>query len=276
LDEADAADVRKNSATATTQPALFSGSNSLEATGSKQASDLKPLLPGQSRDLARLTRFKRGVVRGLQTERSMGSKAWRGWGATWTLFGVVLPLLTSFFVIAPAPAKTRLMARRVPSPVVCTTNECAVHLRMLYQQETARFRSQRSYTTDLDELNVPEDADGRYRYVSEPSEGAAQQLPVRLAGRVGIGLSGRCPACDVTLACSGQLDDDPAVDVWSISTSDRIGPNGEFIRAGVPFHDVDDAVTTDLVLDTFPSRGLVEPAPPAPEDVSANTAEASH
>lgn len=60
---------------------------------------------------------------------------------------------------------------------------------------------------------------------------ARSQLPNVLAGGVGLGISDGCllsvypyeppPGCFVTVVCAGQLDDDPALDLWSISTGSR-------------------------------------------------------
>jgi type IV pilus assembly protein PilA len=58
-------------------------------------------------------------------------------------------------------------------------------------------------------------------------------LPAEL--RQSLGLSGTCPACDVTLACVGNIDDDPDFDVWSISTRDREGA-----PRGTPIHHLKD------------------------------------
>jgi hypothetical protein len=49
--------------------------------------------------------------------------------------------------------------------------------------------------------------------------------------RATLGLEGTCPACEVTMACVGNLDADPDVDVWSISTKDRPGA-----ARGTPLH----------------------------------------
>ena len=53
--------------------------------------------------------------------------------------------------------------------------------------------------------------------------------------RAATGLSGACPDCNVTIACVANLDDDPEVDVWSISTKDR----PEAAR-GTPIHHLKD------------------------------------
>lgn len=59
------------------------------------------------------------------------------------------------------------------------------------------------------------------------------KLPAEL--RATTGLVGTCPACDVTIACVGNLDDDADVDVWTISTKDR----PEAAR-GTPIHHLKD------------------------------------
>lgn len=53
--------------------------------------------------------------------------------------------------------------------------------------------------------------------------------------RASVGIEGECPKCEVTVACVGNIDDDPQVDVWSISTKDRSGG-----VQGTPIHHVKD------------------------------------
>ena len=59
------------------------------------------------------------------------------------------------------------------------------------------------------------------------------KLPPEL--RAATGLEGTCPDCNVTIACVANLDDDPDVDVWTISTKDR----PEAAR-GTPIHHLKD------------------------------------
>ncbi len=55
-----------------------------------------------------------------------------------------------------------------------------------------------------------------------------------------LGLQGECPACQLTMACAAQLDADPTLDVWTVSTFERTGGNGARIPAGMPWVDSDD------------------------------------
>jgi type IV pilus assembly protein PilA len=71
-----------------------------------------------------------------------------------------------------------------------------------------------------------------------------KDLPPDVASQVGV--SGVCPDCSVTMACAGDVDNQPSdsPDVWSISTQERKAANGETIPAGEPHNDVND-VTSD-------------------------------
>lgn len=51
----------------------------------------------------------------------------------------------------------------------------------------------------------------------------------------GLGLHGTCPDCDVVIGCIGNADDDPDLDLWTISTRDREGA-----ARGTPIHHLKD------------------------------------
>lgn len=59
------------------------------------------------------------------------------------------------------------------------------------------------------------------------------RLPQEL--RATVGLAGTCPECELTVACVANLDADPEVDVWTISTKNR----AEAPR-GTPIHHLKD------------------------------------
>ena len=86
------------------------------------------------------------------------------------------------------------------------------------------------------EASVGIGPDTRARGVS--AEWLRERLPADVAAQ--LGLSGVCPACDVTVACVGNIDDDETVDVWSISTKDRVLPSGETVTQGLPWRHVND------------------------------------
>jgi type IV pilus assembly protein PilA len=59
-------------------------------------------------------------------------------------------------------------------------------------------------------------------------------IPLKL-GRVHLGNQD-----EVVVAAAGNIDADPTLDCWSISTANRVADGGEFVPAGVPFHEQDD------------------------------------
>jgi hypothetical protein len=77
-------------------------------------------------------------------------------------------------------------------------------------------------------------------------------LPRVFAGGARLGITGNCSAwdprnrydasspCAMTIACAGQIDKDPTLDIWSISTAVRWTAEGEEIPAGQPYCEVND------------------------------------
>lgn len=56
-----------------------------------------------------------------------------------------------------------------------------------------------------------------------------------------LGVHGECPDCGYTYACVSNLDNDEALDVWSVSSEDRTGADGELVPAGTVYQHSDDA-----------------------------------
>jgi type IV pilus assembly protein PilA len=144
-------------------------------------------------------------------------------------------------------------------------HECRSTLRSIMVAEFAFHSVQRRYTVHPHELGFAPPPGNRYAYVfdrtgdvtrrdekpSPPPEASVgygpdtekrrltvedlvPKLPPEV--RAMLGLEGTCPDCQLTVACVGNLDDDPDLDVWTISTKDRPGAN-----RGTPLR-----VTTDL------------------------------
>lgn len=145
-------------------------------------------------------------------------------------------------------------------------NECVRNLKGWFTAQKAFWQEHERYTVFVQELGFSPERGNRYAYFSGPGpverrslgreeatlrdtgfgvdtqkfEGGAlsfDQLPERVRREVGI--SGQCPQCDITLACLGQLDTDPTLDVWTVSTRDRT-LEGEFVSAGQPYNEVRD------------------------------------
>ncbi|MBS1151048.1 MAG: Type pilin PilA [Myxococcaceae bacterium] len=71
----------------------------------------------------------------------------------------------------------------------------------------------------------------------DPQHGPPEPLLAALPAQVrsGLGVHGRCPECEITILCAANLDADPTLDVWTISTAARPG-----VAAGEPHPESDD------------------------------------
>lgn len=74
------------------------------------------------------------------------------------------------------------------------------------------------------------------------SEEQVKQVLLRsFAGGVRPGVEGVCPAdCWMTAIAVGNIDDDPFLDVWSVSTKARTAQDGTTIQPGEPYVEADD------------------------------------
>lgn len=81
------------------------------------------------------------------------------------------------------------------------------------------------------------------RYPGADSTALRAALPSRVAAQLGVKptCSGcTCPQCEITMACIGNIDDDPDLDVWTISTAARTDPTGDSVPPGMPFNELND------------------------------------
>jgi hypothetical protein len=149
--------------------------------------------------------------------------------------------------------------------------ECRQTLKQIATAEENWFRDHGTYSTDPVELGFFPKRGNRYSYLLastgplqtrrtvesiQPTRGTAgveadtfqhpEQRPYAqdalppLLGGAAPGVTGTCPKCSFTAACLGNVDADPALDVWSVSSQARTGPNGETADAWEPYHDAED------------------------------------
>ncbi len=143
-------------------------------------------------------------------------------------------------------------------------HECRATLRSIVGLEYAYFSTSQRYSIHPVEIGFAPSQGNRYLYLFAPEgqltrrdelpsppleesvgygpdskkrgvllEDLLTKLPPEL--RSMTGLHGTCPECDVTIACIGNVDDDPDLDAWTISTSDRPGA-----ARGTPIHHLKD------------------------------------
>lgn len=148
-----------------------------------------------------------------------------------------------------------------------TQSEVKVNLKSAYTAERAYFAEKDAFSESVEQIGFLPERGNRYRYylsargdmlIPGTSDGgwhsnigadlkkdllsgnATLQASVPSAVLAQAGIHGTCPEpCNVTIVAVGNLDTDPTVDVWSISTEDRtIG--GEKVSAGMPYCHVSD------------------------------------
>jgi type IV pilus assembly protein PilA len=147
-----------------------------------------------------------------------------------------------------------------------TWNQCQRELRFAYTAAKSFHQEKDRFSVRIHEIGFSPERGNRYAYflaeaprmqerrteeqTRAPDEAGVEvdtfrghpavtwaDMPRSYAGSLRLGISGQCPACVLTIACGAQLDADPTLDVWSISTRDRIGPSGELIPEGQPYHE---------------------------------------
>lgn len=126
-------------------------------------------------------------------------------------------------------------------------NECKGNLKAVFTAQRAYFQETDRYSEDAQEIGFSPEHPRRYSYfISSASEPiVADENPVTSLdelpnlGELAIGVTGECPACEFTAVCAGNIDSDPTLDVWVISSTD-LSEGGKVIPAGDPYHFADD------------------------------------
>ncbi|NOK17998.1 fimbrial protein [Corallococcus carmarthensis] len=148
--------------------------------------------------------------------------------------------------------------------------ECKSNLRTWYALQQRHFQDTRAYEPVFAKVGFAPERDNRYAYFAgtgpmeardvergEVPDGAVSigvdTYRFTQLGPIGVealpmpvkalpGVSGQCPACDITLVCAGNTDNDETLDVWILSTGplDLQDADGERFEPGVPVQLVDD------------------------------------
>jgi type IV pilus assembly protein PilA len=144
--------------------------------------------------------------------------------------------------------------------------EVRSNLKGMLNAEKEYFAEHDQYATSLKELGFAAERGNRYAYfldVSGPMEDRSKatltgseaatsigvdlfkfktSLPITAADLPatvkGIGVTGQCPACSITLVGAGRLRDSTQLDVWSVSTASR-QLHGRTVAAGELYNEVD-------------------------------------
>ena len=127
-------------------------------------------------------------------------------------------------------------------------SECKTNLKAAFFAEKAYFAEKSQYSADPAVVGFSPEKGNRYLYAFGNELTAAipaddhrfpeisnQDLIAAIPADLALGVQGTCPDCSITIACAGNVDRDPTLDVWTISSLDRPGA-----PAGTPVNRVDD------------------------------------
>lgn len=167
------------------------------------------------------------------------------------VFGVIVP-----FVFGLRPHKTS------------KAREAKTNLKSAFTAEKSYFAEKDVYSETIEPMGFTPERANRYLYLVSngcdlhlpgPTDGGRHcgvladefrystevdnkllraAIPPSLASEVGV----RCEAdggFEVTIAAAGNIDSDSTIDVWSISTKERV-IGGETISPGVPYNHIND------------------------------------
>lgn len=83
------------------------------------------------------------------------------------------------------------------------------------------------------------------RYVP-PVVATHADVPALLLGGLRLGLNGQCPDCAWAMVAIGDIDGDPELDVWSVSTAPRVAPDGSAVDTCVAYLERDELPRSPL------------------------------
>ena len=130
-------------------------------------------------------------------------------------------------------------------------NECKVVLHALWAAQENHRAAKGKYARMLPDLEFAVPPGNRYAYLLSESEvlpvDARYGLPpgfdpVRVARQHGLVIGVSLEGDAFTAACVGNIDNDPTLDVWTVSSEDRRLPDGAVLPAGTARNDVNDVV----------------------------------
>ncbi len=154
----------------------------------------------------------------------------------------ILPFQLGMLAAIAIPNFIRYQAR-------AKQNECRVNLRALWKAEEGYRAGHGRYAGTFSELEFVVPAGNRYAYLL--SESAVLPIDARYVLPAGFDPVAEARAQSLALgvngdaflaACVGNIDNDPTVDVWTVSSEDRSQPDGRSLPAGTPRNDVNDVI----------------------------------
>lgn len=164
----------------------------------------------------------------------------KGFAIAATLIPVALIPIAGIYAAIAIPNFIKFQARSKQS-------ECKVQLKTIYTAQKMLHTEGKPYTDQLEELGLNTKAINRYSYFLNAAQGSpvmrkdsttppeAYAAALKQHGiKVGVSEDG------FTAACVGNIDNDPTLDIWTISTEDSVDADGIPVPAGMPVNVVND------------------------------------
>lgn len=186
----------------------------------------------------------------------------KSWAGVIVGVALIIAMLAACLMLVVVPY---VFALRPYKPSV--TSEVKMNLKAAFSAEKSYWAEKDVYSETMERMGFLPERNNRYLYLvsngcdllvpggfdggehcgvladaarSPPPDNTLlmASIPSTLLGEVGV----HCEddgGCDVTIAAAGNIDSDSAIDVWSISTKERV-IGGETISPGMPYNHIND------------------------------------
>ena len=182
--------------------------------------------------------------------------------------GVSAVVIIAVVVALACPCVGILAAIAIPNFIKfqakAKQSEAKSNLKAAFAAEQAFFAGADKYSADIEEVGFSPMPGNRYMYSFSTEGELAEAGGTKGSGvkadskkfptidndaiEKGVpqeiwadsGIEGECPsACSITIVAAGNIDNDDTIDVWTVSTKERV-IGGISVPAGVPHNDVND------------------------------------
>jgi len=180
-----------------------------------------------------------GPILGLIALRRIKREPWLT-GRQLAIAAIVAPVAIFPILLAIAiPNFIRFQARSKQA-------ECKANLRALWNAEQAYRIANGRYASSFKELEFTVPEGNRYAYLLSGAEilprdaryGGPPLDVVREMRKLDLGVS----SDRFVAACIGNIDNDPTLDVWTVSSEQRQALDGTDVPAGTPRNEVNDVI----------------------------------
>ena len=163
-----------------------------------------------------------------------------------------LAVISLVMIVAIVPVMGILAAIAIPNFIRFQARskqaDAKINLKSAYVAQKSYFGEKETYGTKASDIGFSPDR-SRYLFLVGEDElpptapgaqtrGLRETVPMELMEALDV--EGDCPDdCNITMVAAGNIDNDSTIDVWSVSTKDRVIKVAQ-VSAGTPFNPVND------------------------------------